>query len=134
MNRSAPVAPTSMPAPVFDDYPEYHAQAVGCGLEDRDITGRYQAMQHGWDQASELIAERIDGFLGALHDDHVAALEAAKAEGARMMQEAAAADILCVIDHKRDTSFAKVYNEALEYALFLVRAIDHEEVLRGTEQ
>ena len=35
------------------DYPEYHHQGMGCGLEDRGVTDRYEAMQYGWDEAAE---------------------------------------------------------------------------------
>ena len=35
----------------------YHTSGMGCGLEDRGITDRYEAMQHGWEQAVEQIAE-----------------------------------------------------------------------------
>ena len=41
------------------DRPEYNAQAMGCGLEDRDITDRYQAMEYGWDQAMERIYDEV---------------------------------------------------------------------------
>ena len=27
---------------------DYNAHAEGCGLEDRDIRDRYEAMEHGW--------------------------------------------------------------------------------------
>lgn len=30
--------------------PEYHSQGMGCGLEDRGITDRYDAMEYGWDK------------------------------------------------------------------------------------
>jgi len=30
---------------------DYNSLAMGCGLEDRDITDKYQAMQYGWDEA-----------------------------------------------------------------------------------
>lgn len=43
----------------FDDYPEFHISGMGCGLEDRDITDRYEAMRYGWDEAIEAVAERI---------------------------------------------------------------------------
>jgi hypothetical protein len=46
----------------FDDWPEYHYQAMGCGLEDRGITDRYEAMRYGWDQALDRVAERLDGY------------------------------------------------------------------------
>jgi hypothetical protein len=35
--------------------PEYHHQGMGCGLEDRGITDRYDAMEHGWSQAMERV-------------------------------------------------------------------------------
>lgn len=41
------------------DEPEYHKQAMGCGLEDRDITDRYEAMEYGWNQAMERIYSEI---------------------------------------------------------------------------
>jgi hypothetical protein len=127
----APVAPTSMPAPEFDDYPEYHAEAMGCGLEDQGITDRYEAMRHGWDQAGELIAERIDNFLAVLHDDHLAALEAARAEGARLMQEAAAKHF----ESRRILPARMVRHVNNNYAMdenaAAIRAIDIETVLKG---
>lgn len=39
---------------------EYNGQALGCGLEDRGITDRYEAMAYGWEQAIEYLAERIN--------------------------------------------------------------------------
>ncbi len=48
-------------AAIEDDphFPEYHSQAMGCGLEDRQITDRYEAMAHGWACAVERISEWI---------------------------------------------------------------------------
>jgi len=40
----------------LDGEPEYHYSGMGCGLEDRGITDRYEAMQHGWDCAMERVA------------------------------------------------------------------------------
>lgn len=40
-------------------YPEYHYQGMGCGLEDRGITDRYEAMQYGWDEAIERCASEV---------------------------------------------------------------------------
>jgi hypothetical protein len=37
------------------DEPEYHDQGMGCGLEDRNITDRYEAMAFGWEQAMERV-------------------------------------------------------------------------------
>lgn len=39
----------------FEGEPEYHEQGMGCGLEDRGITDRYEAMRHGWEQAMERV-------------------------------------------------------------------------------
>lgn len=39
----------------LDGEPEYHDQGMGCGLEDRNITDRYQAMEFGWEQAMERV-------------------------------------------------------------------------------
>jgi hypothetical protein len=38
---------------------EYHSQGMGCGLEDREITDRYEAMRHGWDEAMEAVRDRF---------------------------------------------------------------------------
>lgn len=35
--------------------PQYHAEGMGCGLEDRGITDRYDACRYGWDEAMERI-------------------------------------------------------------------------------
>jgi hypothetical protein len=53
----------------FDDYPDFHDEAMGCGLEDRGIRDRYEAMRYGWDQAMERVGERIAGFLENLKGD-----------------------------------------------------------------
>lgn len=39
----------------LDNEPQYHDAGMGCGLEDRGITDRYEAMGHGWDCAMERI-------------------------------------------------------------------------------
>jgi hypothetical protein len=41
------------------DLPEYHEQGMGCGLEDRNITDRYEAMGFGWEQAMERVESEI---------------------------------------------------------------------------
>ena len=41
------------------DEPEYHAQGMGCGIEDRDIMDRYDAAEYGWDAAVERYQEWI---------------------------------------------------------------------------
>jgi hypothetical protein len=41
----------------FSDWPNYNSAAMGCGLEDRGITDRYEAMYHGWECAIECVSE-----------------------------------------------------------------------------
>ena len=42
------------------DDPEYNYSAMGCGLEDRNITDRYEAMQYGWEQGNEAWGEIVN--------------------------------------------------------------------------
>lgn len=44
---------------IVNGEPDYHANAMGCGLEDHNITDRYDAMKHGWDCAMERMYEMI---------------------------------------------------------------------------
>ncbi|HCI4464765.1 TPA: hypothetical protein NO723_002962 [Klebsiella pneumoniae] len=39
----------------LDNEPQYHYEGMGCGLEDRGITDRYDACRYGWDEAMERI-------------------------------------------------------------------------------
>lgn len=59
----------------FNDSPEYEPVGMGCGLEDKGITDRYEAMEHGWECAvekcfegspafTEIIPETIGQFTG----------------------------------------------------------------------
>lgn len=41
--------------------PEYNEQAMIYSLEDRDIAGRYAAMEYGWKQAMERIYSDVIG-------------------------------------------------------------------------
>ena len=41
---------------------DYNSQGMGCGLEDRNITDRYEAMKHGWDEAIERYSELLPEF------------------------------------------------------------------------
>jgi len=51
-------------AEALDGQPEYHDQGMGCGLEDRRITDRYEAMAHGWECAMERVyGEHINAAL-----------------------------------------------------------------------
>ena len=46
--------------------PEYHSSGMGCGLEDRNIKDRYEAMEHGWEKAVERFNEMIPEFIKVL--------------------------------------------------------------------
>jgi hypothetical protein len=52
-NATTPPAAAQQEPVAFDDWPEYREHAMGCGLEDRGITDRYEAMRYGWDEALE---------------------------------------------------------------------------------
>jgi hypothetical protein len=51
-----------LPEPVEIEYPEYSEQGMGCGLEDRGITDRYEAMRYGYDEALDQFARILDGY------------------------------------------------------------------------
>ena len=60
------------------DPPPYHSEAMGCGLEDRGIRDRYEAMAYGWDEAMDRAYESIpDDLVSA---SAVSALQARIAE------------------------------------------------------
>ena len=48
--------------PVEIEMPEYHSHGMGCGLEDRGITDRYQAMEYGWYEAIDRVKEELANF------------------------------------------------------------------------
>lgn len=48
--------------PVDIELPTYNHEAMGCGIEDRGITDRYEACQYGFDQAMEMVASLLESF------------------------------------------------------------------------
>ncbi len=42
-----------------DENIEYNHQGMGCGLEDRNITNRYDAMEYGFNKGVERVFEAI---------------------------------------------------------------------------
>lgn len=48
--------------PALEEEPVYHTEGMGCGLEDRSIHDRYDAMAYGWDAAVERFQEILDGL------------------------------------------------------------------------
>ena len=56
--------------PVTIDWPDYHGEGMGCGLEDRGITDRYEACEYGFNEAVERCAELFANE-GALYNHPV---------------------------------------------------------------
>ena len=51
----------------LEGVPEYHDEGMGCGLEDRNITDRYEAMLFGWEQAMERVySEQVNHAIEVL--------------------------------------------------------------------
>lgn len=40
----------------------YHSEGMGCGLEDREITDRYEACEYGWNEAIEAVMEVFNNY------------------------------------------------------------------------
>lgn len=61
LNRQANAAPQppALGGEPEVEWPEFHDQGMGCGLEDRSITDRYEAMRYGWDEALERCASEV---------------------------------------------------------------------------
>ncbi|CEF54572.1 TMF family protein [Acetobacter ghanensis] len=68
----------------FEYAPEYHDQGMGCGLEDRNIHDRYEAMSYGWDQALERACSEFPETV--LQSDALAKLAEKDAEIARLRE------------------------------------------------
>ena len=45
----------------------YYSEGMGCGLEDREITDRYEACEYGWNEAIESVIEVFNNIEN--HDD-----------------------------------------------------------------
>jgi len=61
-----PAAPVELKEPgtrpaVFYDWPEFHASFMSCGLEDRGITDKYEAMLYGWNEAIDQVRSSLGG-------------------------------------------------------------------------
>lgn len=63
--------------------PQYHAEGMGCGLEDRGITDRYEACYYGWNEAMERVYGEVIPCADELEFPATSAyLSGIKAEGA----------------------------------------------------
>lgn len=60
---TAPADDITLPAPLQIDWPELNAQALGCGVEDRDLHDRYECAEYGWqdgvDRAAQCVPDDI---------------------------------------------------------------------------
>ncbi|WKG48722.1 hypothetical protein [Klebsiella pneumoniae] len=70
--------------------PQYHAGGMGCGLEDRGITDRYDACRYGWDEAMERVYGEVipcaDELDFSATDDYLAGIKAdGRVEGAHFV-------------------------------------------------
>lgn len=45
------------------EWPVYHTQGMGCGIEDRGITDRYEACQYGFQEAVDQCAQAFDNWI-----------------------------------------------------------------------
>lgn len=72
----------------LDNEPQYHDEGMGCGLEDRGITDRYDACRYGWDEAMERIYGEVipcaDELDFSATDAYLAGI---KADGVEMFVE-----------------------------------------------
>ena len=48
---------------LFPERPAYHGMAIGAGLEDADITDRYEAAAYGWTEALDRYEEKFPEWI-----------------------------------------------------------------------
>ncbi|HHG0625411.1 TPA: hypothetical protein ACPUGO_004703 [Klebsiella pneumoniae] len=109
----------------LDNEPQYHDEGMGCGLEDRGITDRYDACRYGWDEAMERIygdvipcAEEL-GFSST--DRIVAGIKADGVEEFAKYQRAITEEWACKAGH---SSLLKVAESAELFAKQLREGAD----------
>ncbi len=106
---------------VFEEYP-YHCEAMGCGLEDRNITDRYEAMAYGWERAMERAAE-------AIPDDLYPASTVAAITAQRNAALARVAEM-----EARVTAWTKLYDRAINEANGMTNYVEDRPELRSAER
>ena len=79
---------------VFDDFPVFNEHAMGCGLEDRNINDRYDAMRYGFETALDLVDDRIKNFLA---DIAPAPTDNPSTAGAELPTDEQVADVCWVV-------------------------------------
>ncbi|MBC8803761.1 hypothetical protein E6P86_01425 [Klebsiella pneumoniae] len=90
----------------LDNEPQYHDEGMGCGLEDRGITDRYDACRYGWDEAMERIYGEVIPCADELDFSSTDAyLAGIKADGVEM--------VLDLIGHTKGMLYADSVKEML---------------------
>lgn len=109
----------------LDNEPQYHDEGMGCGLEDRGITDRYDACRYGWDEAMERIYGEVIPCADELDFSATAAcLAGIKADGVEEFaayQRAIAEEWACKEGH---SSLLKVAESAELFAKQLREGAD----------
>jgi len=53
---------------IIDFSPEYNANAVGCGVEDRGLEDRYEGAEYGFDEGVRRTLENVPEFIEVIPD------------------------------------------------------------------
>ena len=62
--------PAQEAEPFVIKWPEYSSEGMGCGLEDRGITNRYEAMAYGWNEAIDSCMWAIPEVIYTTRSNH----------------------------------------------------------------
>ncbi|HFQ7422056.1 TPA: hypothetical protein ACHSYE_005637 [Klebsiella pneumoniae] len=111
----------------LDNEPQYHAEGMGCGLEDRGITDRYDACRYGWDEAMERIYGEVipcaDELDFSATDAYLAGIKADGVEEFAAYQRAITEEWACKEGHSR---LLKVAESAELFAQQLREGTNHD--------
>ena len=55
----------ALPEPITIEWPSLHSHALGCGVEDRGISDRYEAAEYGWQEGCDRAASCVPDQLFA---------------------------------------------------------------------
>lgn len=67
-----------LPDPLEIGWPSYNGNAIGCGVEDRNIRDRYQAALYGWEQGVDQALSRVPEEIYSAEQMQAYALEAVR--------------------------------------------------------
>jgi hypothetical protein len=65
-----------LPAPIEIQWPELHSQALGCGVEDRNLHDRYECAEYGWQDGVDRAASCVPDDIYTSEQMHEYALAA----------------------------------------------------------